>query len=235
MEKLLKSGSAAMGIALDDGAITLFRKYWETLTDDNMAMNLTAITEESEVATKHFLDCLTLFQAADFRGKRIIDVGSGAGFPGIPIKLAEPEAEVVLLDSQKKRVEFLEKLCRVTQCEDVECIHGRAEETALLPAYREQFDYAVSRAVARLNLLSELCLPFVKTGGKFMAMKSRQCDEELEEAENAVKILGGEFLPPLEYTIPGTDLTRKIVIIQKISPTPKEYPRRFAKMQRKPL
>jgi 16S rRNA (guanine527-N7)-methyltransferase len=197
-------------------------------------INLTAITGRDDVARLHFLDSLTLLQAADFRNAKVIDIGSGAGFPGVPLKLAEPSMTLTLLDATNKRVTFLSALCDVLGI-DTFCIHARAEEAAHMPEMRERYDIAVSRAVARLNVLCELCLPFVRTGGTFLAMKTADSAEETEEALSAVKALGAELTGEKDYIIPGTDITRSIIIIRKISETPVEYPRRFPKIQKSPL
>ena len=223
-----------MGIPLSPGAPEKLRAYFELLTERNRVMNLTAIEGEEDVARLHFLDSLALAAIWDFSGKKVIDVGSGAGFPGLPIAVAFPAASFTLLDSLGKRVDFLEEACRVTGTQ-AECLNARAEEAAKEPDRRETYDAAVSRAVARLNVLCELCLPFVKVGGVFIAMKAAASEEEISEAENAVKLLGGGAPEVRDYTIPGTDLTHRAVIIPKVSPTPEKYPRRFARIQKSPL
>ena len=195
-------------------------------------MNLTAITGEAEVARLHFLDCGALLNMADFSGKAVIDVGTGAGFPGLPLKILCPDIRLTLLDSLQKRVDFLQSTCSLLELATVDCVHARAEESM---QYREKFDIAVSRAVSRLNMLCELCLPFVAVGGKFIAMKGPGGVQELAEAENAIALLGGRVLGITDYTVPGTDITHSAVIIEKTSPTPAKYPRRFAKIQKSPL
>ncbi len=234
LEELVISGAADMGVPLPSGASEKLRAYFELLTERNRVMNLTAIEGEEDVARLHFLDSLALTAFWDFSGKKIIDVGSGAGFPGLPIAVAVPTAFFTLLDSLGKRVEFLEEVCRETGV-SAECLNARAEEAAKEPDRRESYDAAVSRAVARLNVLCELCLPFAKVGGVFIAMKAAAAEEEIFEAENAVKILGGGAPEVRDYTIPGTDLTHRAVIIPKVSPTPDKYPRRFARIQKSPL
>ena len=235
LEKILLSGAAEIGINLSKDTLSAFREYHNYLDKKNSVMNLTAISGEADVARLHFLDSLSLLPMFDFKERRIIDIGSGAGFPGMPLRLAEPSISLTMLDSQQKRVGFLSELCVRTGCTEVKCIQARAEEAALLPEMRECFDFAVSRAVARLCVLAELCLPFVKTGGLFLAMKSTDADEETAEAKNAIAILGGKLEDETDYTVPGTDVTHRVVVIRKIADTPNGYPRRFSKIQKSPL
>jgi len=232
MEEILRAGFAAMHIEAPETAYGRFQTFFENLVETNKVMNLTGITEETEVARLHFLDSAAVLCCADTGGKRIIDVGTGAGFPGLPVKILSPDAEVILLDSLQKRIGFLADTCDKLGLTGVECIHGRAEE---MPRLRENCDIALSRAVARLNLLCELCLPFVKVGGAFLAMKGPEPKEEMDEARNAVGQLGGSFAEPYFYDIPGTDIRHSIVIVKKVKPTPKQFPRRFAKIQKSPL
>ena len=232
---ILKSGAHEYGLELSDDTIDAFVTYYEYLKDVNRVMNLTAITDAGEAARLHFLDSLSLLQIASFKDKSIIDIGSGAGFPGIPIKLAETSASLTLLDAQSKRVGFLESLCRKMNLTDVVCVHARAEEASYGEQLRDSFDYAVSRAVARLNILCELCLPFVKPGGQFISMKGTDSEEEIAQAENAAKILGANIEKSVDYTIPGTDVLHRAIIIRKTTQTPAGYPRRFARIQKKPL
>lgn len=233
MEQILLEGFAAYGIEPDAGAVLRYERFYEYLSEQNGVMNLTAITGREDTARLHYLDCVALLTAAQFTGKKVIDVGTGAGFPAMPLKIARPELDITMLDSQKKRIDFLSEACRLLGLGGVRCIHGRAEEAAR--QLREQFDISVSRAVARLNVLCELCMPFVRPGGLFIAMKGFDCDEELAEAQNAIDVLGGAADEPFIYTIPQTDIVRKAVIIRKIAPTPKQYPRRFSKLQKSPL
>ncbi len=235
MREILKNGAAALGVELTEAALRDFEKYYGLLTEKNRVMNLTAISGREDAARLHFLDCLGLFGISDFKNASVIDVGSGAGFPGLPLKICENSIALTLLDALKKRVDFLEELCGSLSCGEAHCIHGRAEELALAPEYRDSFDFAVSRAVARLSLLCELCMPFVRPGGYFIAMKSAGSAEETSQAENAVQLLGGRLERIFDYPIPGTDITHRAVVIKKISNTPKKYPRRFAKMQKDPL
>lgn len=232
MKELLLDIWKAQGIDADPAP---FEKYSELLLSANEVMNLTAITDPREVAIKHFADSVALLKTYDFKGKRVIDVGCGAGFPGLPLKLAEDSIELTLLDALQKRIAFLEDVCESLSLSGVECIHARAEEQAAKPDYRENFDIAVSRAVADLSMLAELTLPFVKKDGVFIAMKAKDCDEELKTAENAIKTLGGVLEGRIEYPLYDTGITRCALIIRKKSETPKQYPRRFAKIKSKPL
>lgn len=231
MEVLLREGLSALGLPAD-GVPALVR-YGALLAEKNKVMNLTAICESADVARLHFLDSAALLTLADFQGKSVVDVGTGAGFPGLPLRILEPSVRLTLLDAQNKRVSFLREVCDELGFEDVDCVHGRAEEFA--QDHRESFDLAVSRAVAALPVLAELCLPLVKEGGKFLAMKSVDSREELDAAGRAVQLLGGRVEKPLDYDIPGTKVRHRLVIITKISRTQKKYPRTFAKIKRNPL
>lgn len=206
--------------------------YWQLVKKKNEVMNLTAITDDDEAARRHFLDSLELLKLAELSGARVIDVGTGAGFPGVPLKLAAPDMSLCLLDSLGKRVDFLREACGSLGIEG-EFIHARAEEQAMKPGYRDGFDFAVSRAVARLNLLAELCLPFVKPGGAFLAMKAGESEEEINEAKNAIRTLGGKIERVVEYEQDG--VTRCVVVVRKLTATPKGYPRAFAKIKKSPL
>ena len=233
LEQRLSSGFEAMGLSADDEMLRRYRVYYEYLEEINQVMNLTAISGEKDVAELHFLDCAALLTMQSFAGKKVIDVGTGAGFPGLALKIACPELELTLLDSLDKRVNFLKSTCERLGFDNVNCIHARAEE---IPAgLRQGFDFAVSRAVARLNLLCELCLPYVKKGGMFIAMKGAELDAELEEAKRAIRTLGGVVEKKLDYTIPGTDVTHCAVLIRKCSDTPAKYPRRWAQIKKSPL
>ena len=197
-------------------------------------MNLTAITDPAGVAQKHMLDCAAVLGAAEFDKKRVIDVGTGAGFPGLVLKICDGSIDLTLLDSLQKRVDWLAEISTGLDA-PARTVHGRAEEFGREPEYREQFDVATARAVADLRMLCELCLPFVKVGGVFLAMKAGDCREELDAAGRCITLLGGRLMKPYRYTIPGTDLTRQVIRIEKIAPTPEKYPRRFAKIQKAPL
>ena len=223
-----------MGVNLPPGACRAFETYYELLEKRARKVNLTSITGVNDVARLHFLDSIALLKATQFAGARVIDIGSGAGFPGVPIKLAEPSVNLSLLDATGKRIAFLSELC-ATLFIDAACIHERAEVAAHLPALRESFDIVVSRAVARLNILCELCLPFVRVGGVFIAMKDKNSAEELSRADIAITVLGGELSDFYDYTIPCTDINHRAVVVRKTASTPDKYPRRFARIQKAPL
>lgn len=233
LENILNDGFAALGLELDARAAARYREYYERLTQANRVMNLTAIEGEEDTARLHFIDCAAVLTAADMRGKRVIDVGTGAGFPGLAVKIAQPDMSLTLLDSLDKRVGFLREVCDALALEGVECVHARAEEAAA--DRRESYDIALSRAVARLDLLCELCLPYVSPGGLFIAMKGPDVGEELSAAGRAISMLGGRAEKPRRYTIPGTDICHTLVIIKKERPTPMKYPRRWAQIKKQPL
>lgn len=233
MEQVTAEGLAALG--LDKAKAPLLARYGQRLLETNQVMNLTAITDPKEVAQLHFLDCAALFSAVELAGKSLIDVGTGAGFPGLVLKVLEPSLSLTLLDSLGKRVDFLQATAEALGLEGVTCLHARAEEQAHTPQLREQFDVATSRAVAALPLLCELCLPYVKVGGFFLSMKGPDCEEEISAAARGIQILGGTLRPSYDYTIPGTDVHHRIVVVEKTAPTPSAYPRRWAKMQKVPL
>lgn len=231
MKSLLAAGLDALGISAGERELERFERFYELLIEKNRVMNLTAITEEDAVAKLHFLDCAALLTAADFEGKSLIDVGTGAGFPGLPMKILLPSLEMTLFDSLRKRIDFLESAVSALGLEGVRCVHGRAEEAARLPEFRERFDFAVSRAVARLDMLCELCLPFVRPGGQFLAMKAAGSEEELDLTKPVAEKLGGEYMGTREYQIPGTDVLRLIYLFGKKSPTAGTYPRRYSKLR----
>lgn len=230
-ESLLREGLSGWGLAAD--AAPQLLEFSDRLLEKNRVMNLTAITDPVDVVTLHLLDCAVLLRMEDFRGKRVVDVGTGAGFPGMPLRLLEPDFDLTLLDSLGKRVAFLQEVCNAMALQRVTCVHARAEEFAAQE--RERFDLAVSRAVAPLNVLCELSLPLVRVGGSFLAMKSVDCAEELQSAKSAISQLGGQLEGCEDYTIPGTDVTHRVVRIRKVRPTPKAFPRAFAKIKKNPL
>ena len=231
MEQQLQAGLAALGLPTE-GVPSLLR-YGHLLMETNKVMNLTAITDPADIAALHFLDSAALLTLEDFRDKTVVDVGTGAGFPGLPLKILEPTIHLTLLDSLGKRVQFLERVCQELGLADVACIHGRAEEFAA--AHRESFDLADSRAVAALPVLCELCLPLVRPGGKFLAMKSVDSDQELESARHAIEILGGAVSGVRDYAIPGTEVRHRLILVKKVKKTPEKYPRMFAKIKKNPL
>ena len=231
MEQLLHKGLTTLG--LPTTGIPALLRYADMLVEKNKVMNLTAITEPADIATLHFLDCAALLPLADWAGKSVADVGTGAGFPGMPLRILEPTIQLTLLDSLNKRIDFLKEVCADLRLDDVNCVHGRAEEFAA--AHRESYDIVTSRAVANLQMLCELCLPLVKEGGYFLSMKAVDSDQELKLAYTAIKTLGGQVEQVKDYTIPGTDVAHRLIFIKKIGPTPKKYPRAFAKIKNAPL
>lgn len=233
LEDLLHSGFLDLSLTLTPQALERYRIYYEYLEEMNQVMNLTAISGEADVARLHFLDCAQLLRLDSFAGKKVVDVGTGAGFPGLAMKIACPAMELTLLDSLDKRINFLRNTCEKLGFDDVSCIHARAEE--IPQGSRQSFDFALSRAVARLNLLCELCLPYVKKGGSFIAMKGSELDSELKEAQHCICALGGKVERKLDYTIPGTDVTHCALVIRKVSDTPAKYPRRWAQIKKNPL
>lgn len=228
MKQTLKAECERLGIALTQEQIALLCRFGEALIEKNKVMNLTAITEPEAVAKLHFADCLALLNIVDCRNQSVIDVGCGAGFPGVPMKLGEPSIRLTLLDSLQKRVNWLRETLDSLGVE-ADCVAARAEEYAA----REQFDIATSRAVARLNVLAELCLPFVRVGGYFLAMKGAAAEEELEEAKHALNLLGGKPERIAQYEIDG--VMHRVIVVKKVRPTLPAYPRRFAKIKQQPL
>ncbi|MCI6927024.1 16S rRNA (guanine(527)-N(7))-methyltransferase RsmG [Butyricicoccus porcorum] len=233
MNELLKTGFSEMGLSVSDAQLAQLNDFTARMLETNKVMNLTGITEPEEIATKHLLDCASLLTAADFSKKSVVDVGCGAGFPGMPLHILCPDCELTLLDSLRKRILFLQSCIDGMGLTHIEAVHARAEEFAA--AHREHYDFAVSRAVAQLNVLAELSLPLVKPGGMFIAMKGRDSDEELAAAKKAIAALGGEAPRVVDYTIPHTDITHRLVLIRKKKPTPKQYPRPFRKISANPL
>ena len=231
MEQLLRDGLTTLG--LPTGGIPALIRYADLLVERNKVMNLTAITEPADIAALHFLDSAALLTLADWKGKTVADIGTGAGFPGLPLRIVDPSIRLTLLDAQNKRVEFLKEVCGELGLADVECVHARAEEFAA--DHREGFDLVTSRAVAALPLLCELCLPLVKVGGYFAAMKSVDADAELASAAHAIEVLGGAVDHVTDYAIPGTEVHHRVIFIKKCRETRKKYPRAFAKIKKNPL
>ena len=231
MEATLRDGLAALG--LPSPAAPQLLEFARRLLEKNQVMNLTAITEAKDVATLHLLDCAALLTMADFRGKSVVDVGTGAGFPGMVLRILEPDFDLTLLDSLGKRVDFLREVCTALSLQRVDCVHARAEEFAA--GHRQQYDIAASRAVANLNLLCELTLPLVKVGGQFLAMKSVSSDQEIDGARGAIGQLGGRIADIRDYTVPETQVCHRLVVIEKVKDTPAIYPRSFARMKKAPL
>lgn len=225
-----------LGVSLTDRQIEQFLIYYELLTEWNSFMNLTAITKYEDVLKKHFVDSVSLIQAVDVRKElTLIDVGTGAGFPGLALKIAYPELKVTLLDSLQKRIQFLDAVIEKLGLEGIETIHGRAEDFAKPQKLRESFDLCVSRAVANLSTLSEYCLPFVKVGGYFIPYKSEKIAQEKEEAKKAFELLGGEFERQVEFMLPSSDIYRNLFVIKKVKESPKKFPRKAGLPAKEPI
>lgn len=224
----------SIGIELTDSQLNAFETYYDMLIDRNKVMNLTAITEFDEVMDKHFLDSVYLFRSIKLEADyKLIDIGTGAGFPGIPLKIVFPELKITLLDSLNKRVGFLNDLIEELNLNDIEAIHGRAEDIARNKAYRASYDIAVSRAVANLSTLSEYCLPFVKIGGKFVSYKSGDCADEVDNAKAAIQLLGGKINKIDEFSYSNN--SRSFIVIDKVMNTSNKYPRKAGLPSKKPL
>ena len=232
-EKLITSVDA-LEITLSEMQLKQFYTYMNLLIDWNKKINLTAIVEPNEIILKHFVDSLTILKYIS-DGTKIIDVGTGAGFPGIPLKIAKPSIEIVLLDSLQKRINFLEEVIKQLNIEKIKTIHSRVEDFGKDQKYREKFDMATSRAVANLSTLSEYLLPLVKVGGKVISMKGSFIGEELENSKNALNILGGKIEKIEKLNLPNSDMNRNILIINKIKNTPNKYPRKAGEPSKKPL
>ena len=231
MTALLTQGLRELG--LDESRADTLERFAALLLEKNEVMNLTAITEPTAIAQLHLLDSAALTQFVELSGKKVVDVGTGAGFPGMPLRILKDDFDLTLLDSLGKRIAWLAEVCETLGLRRVECIHARAEEFAA--AHREQYDIATSRAVAQLNILCELALPLVKVGGQFLAMKSTDTEEEIASAKNAIRTLGGKIVSVKDYTIPTNTVTHRVVVIEKVSPTAAKYPRAFAKIKKQPL
>ncbi|MDY3767521.1 MAG: 16S rRNA (guanine(527)-N(7))-methyltransferase RsmG [Lachnospiraceae bacterium] len=234
--EILEKGCQQLGLSMSEHQEQQFMKYYELLIEWNKVMNLTAITEFDEVMQKHFLDSLTIVKGIEKTEHIcVLDVGTGAGFPGIPLKIMFPEWEIVLLDSLNKRIKFLDEAIAQLGLEKIRTIHGRAEDFAKKQEYREQFDLVVSRAVANLASLSEYCLPYVREGGKFVSYKAANADAELDESGKAIDILGGKIDKVEKFQIPDTDMDRTLVVVKKIRKTPGKYPRKAGMPGKEPL
>ena len=237
--KLFSQGLEELRIDLSNDQIDQFVKFYEMLVEKNKVMNLTGITEFNEVIVKHFIDSLALVKVID-KDKlsddiSIIDIGTGAGFPGIPLKIAFPEIKITLLDSLNKRINFLKEVSEELGFENIEFIHGRSEDFGRNPQYREKFDICVSRAVANLATLSEFCVPFVKVEGSFVSYKAGDCGEEISNSIKAVEKMGGKIINQLEYVVPTSDLNRVLLVIKKEKATPKLYPRKAGTPAKEPI
>ena len=236
MNQTIKLGAGEYGINLNYKLVYQLLFYIELLREWNEKINLTAITEPEEIITKHFLDSMSVFSTGYIKkGDSVIDVGTGAGFPGLVMKIAEPGINLTLLDSLNKRIGFLKTVSEEAGINDINFVHSRAEDAGINPVYREKYDVAIARAVANMSTLSEYLLPFVKVGGYFIALKGPLADEELKNAEKAIATLGGKIEKVEEVDVPFTDLHHKIVVVKKVKPCPKGYPRKAGTPSKKPL
>ena len=236
MSQIFETKLSELGITLNEAQKRQFLQFYELLVEWNKVMNLTGITEYEEVNEKHFVDSLSIVKAIDMDSvETVIDIGTGAGFPGIPLKIAFPNLKVVLLDSLNKRIQFLNTVIDTLQLTDIQTIHGRAEDFAKQQAYRERFDLCVSRAVANLATLSEYCLPYVKVDGMFIPYKSGEITEELQQSQNAIHVLGGKVKDVVKFRLPGTEIGRSFVKIKKVQNTAKKYPRKAGLPSKEPI
>jgi len=235
-DKILVSAASELGLDLNEKMIMDFSIYKEMLKEWNEKINITTITDDYEIDIKHFIDSLTVVLSGKFNGtKSIIDIGTGGGFPGIPLKIYNNNLSITLLDSLNKRITFLAEVINELKMKNIIPIHGRAEELGIKKEYREQYDVCVSRAVASLDTLSEYCIPFVKVGGYFISMKGPQVEEELALSTNAIETLGGKIEQVKYITLPGTDITHSLIVIKKLTSTPKKYPRGGGKPKKTPI
>lgn len=233
---MLLKGAREYDIELSDAQIDAFIKYKDMLKEWNEKINLTAITDDNEIITKHFIDSISILKSGVIKeNMSLIDVGTGAGFPGIPLKIIMPSLRVVLLDALNKRVNFLNTVINEINLKNISVVHGRAEDFARNASYRERFGIATARAVANMMVLSEYCLPFVKVGGFFVAMKGPAADDEVAMSSNAIGTLGGKFRGIIETVIPGEELNHKVVIVEKINKTNEKYPRKAGVVEKKPI
>lgn len=233
---IMNSACSDVGLSMDKETYEKFINYKDLIKFWNEKINLTAITEDEQIIKKHFIDCIKIFKFSPLKeAKSIIDVGTGAGFPGIPIKIVKPDVNMILLDSLNKRINFLNEVVNKINLKDITTIHGRAEDFSRKSEYREKCDASVSRAVANLAVLSELCIPYVRVGGYFVAMKGPSVEDEIKEGKNAVSILGGKIEDVINIEIEGSDLNHNLVIIKKVKETPKTYPRKAGTAAKNPL
>lgn len=231
--EILEKGFADLSFNIDKEKIKKFEEYSKLLVEWNEKMNLTAVTDPEGIAVKHFLDSIAPLNEIDLKeNSKVIDVGTGAGFPGIPIKIMREDLNFTFMDSLQKRINFLNEVSKRLSLKDTEFIHARAEEAGKEKKFREKFDYAVSRAVANMRVLCEYCLPFVKVGGVFVAFKQFEVDEEIEEAKSMIGNLGGKISDIKKVNIPQSDIVRKIVLIEKVNETPPQFPRRYNKIKK---
>ncbi len=223
---VMNQSTETLGLSFDRSQYEQFMKYKDLLKEWNEKINLTAITDDEDIISKHFIDSIQAFKFSELKkAKTVIDVGTGAGFPGLPIKIIQKDVKLTLLDSLNKRLNFLKAVTQELGISDVEFVHSRAEDGSRIQSLRDTFDVAVSRAVANLTLLTELCLPYVKVGGYFIALKGPAVEEEIEDARYAIRVLGGKIHEIIEVHIEGTDLKHNLVVIQKVKSTPQMYPR----------
>lgn len=223
-------------INIDEEKLDKFKKYKALIKEWNEKINLTAITDEDDIIKKHFIDSISVLESNVIKnGMKIIDIGTGAGFPGIPLKIILPDSKILLVDSLNKRVNFLNEVIRMLELHGIEAIHGRAEEVAKKPEYREKFNIVVSRAVANMTVLSEYCIPFAKIGGYFIAMKGPSSENEIEESKHAISILGGKIKNVVETRMLQSDMNHRLVIVEKVKSTMNKYPRNYGQIEKKPL
>lgn len=233
---VLRNGALIYNINLSQEQIDQFIKYMDLLKAWNEKINLTAIKDDMEIIKKHFIDSISIVKSGTLKdGMSLIDVGTGAGFPGIPIKIIFPKIRILLLDSLSKRVNYLNEVINTLELKNISAIHGRAEEYSKKSEYREQFDIATARAVADLSILSEYCIPYVKINGFFIAMKGPSIDEEIQSGMNAIGTLGGKFVEILKTEIPGEEFNHRIVVVEKVRSTNEKYPRKYAQIEKKPI
>ena len=235
MIDLLSDYCKKIELDITETQLQQFDDYYRFLVEKNKVMNLTTIIEKEDVVLKHFIDSIYIMKYTDFDEKKVIDIGTGAGFPGLPLKIAYPDTEVVLFDSLNKRIKFLDEVIAQLGLKGISTVHGRAEDGGKSKELREQFDVSVSRAVADLSVLSEYNLPFVKVGGYFVAYKSGEIDEELEKSKKAILILGGQIEKVDKFKLPETDIERSLVYIKKVKNTPKKFPRKAGLPAKEPI